>query len=163
MVLASSIPAVALTFLQHSVLPTVPGGGFIISLFGILGSLIVSWILFEIIYMVVPKPHVRFRNSWRGAIVAAIALQIYLSLFPLYATHFLSSYIGQAGFALILIVFFYYFAVILLLGAEVNAFFTEGIRETPDNLAGMVHEETGHKGKSPQEHEQEVPPSDRSE
>src|SRR2546423_1910727 len=139
----------ALTFLQQSVLQIIPAGGFLLSLFGILGSLLVSWILFEVMYMIVPKPHIRFHKSWRGALVAAIALQIYLSLFPLYATHFLNGYIGQVGFALILVIFFYYFAVILLLGAEVNAFFTEGIRQTPDNLAAMVHEETSHQAKPP--------------
>ena len=144
-VVASSIPSVVLTFLQQSVLQIVPGGGFILSLFSILGSLLVSWVLFEALYIIVPKSHIHFSKSWRGALFAAIALQIYLSLFPLYATHFLNSYLGQVGFALILIVFFYYFAVILLLGAQVNAFFTEGIRYTPDNLAGMVHEETSHK------------------
>jgi uncharacterized BrkB/YihY/UPF0761 family membrane protein len=32
------------------------------------------------------------------------------------------------GFTAILLVFYYYFAVILLLGAEVNAFFAEGVR-----------------------------------
>jgi YihY family inner membrane protein len=153
MVVASSIPPIVLTFLQRSVLQILPGGGFILSLFSILGSLLVSWILFEALYIIVPRPHIRFSKSWRGALFASIALQIYLSLFPLYATHFLNSYLGQVGFALILIVFFYYFAVILLLGAQVNAFFTEGIRYTPDNLAGMVHEETRHKAPPPQEHE----------
>jgi uncharacterized BrkB/YihY/UPF0761 family membrane protein len=74
-------------------------------------------------------------------------------LFPLYATHFLNGYLGQVGFALILVIFFYYFAVILLLGAQVNAFFTEGIQQTPDNLAGMVHEETSREAKTPQEQE----------
>ena len=161
MVLASSISSVTLTFLQQSVLQALPGGGFILSLSGLLGSLFVSWILFVAIYMVVPQPHISFRNSWRGAVVAAFALQIYLFVFPLYATHFLNSYIGQTGFALILVIFFYYFALILLLGAEVNAFFAEGIRQTPDNLAGMVHEETSHKAKPSQEHEQEAPPSHR--
>lgn len=144
-VVASSIPSVVLTFLQQSVLQIVPGGGFILSLFSILGSLLVSWVLFEALYIIVPESHIHFSKSWRGALFAAVALQIYISLFPLYATHFLNSYLGQVGFALILIVFFYYFAVILLLGAQVNAFFTEGIRYTPDNLAGMVHEETSHK------------------
>ena len=61
-----------------------------------------------------------------------------------YVTHFLGSYTGVAGLAVILLFFFYYFAVILLLGAEINAFFVEGVRATPDNLAVMVHTMTSH-------------------
>lgn len=74
--------------------------------------------------------------------MAAVALQIYLILFPFYVTHFMSSYTGTVGFAVILLFFFYYFALILLVGAEVNAFFAEGKRAMPEDLAGMVHQAT---------------------
>lgn len=113
-----------------------------IGLGGFFGGLAASWLLFQAIYMIVPNQHISLRNSWRGALVAAFALQIYVALFPLYAENFLGSYSGNAGFAVILLLFFYYFAVILLLGAEVNAFYAEGIRGTPDNLAGLVHKAT---------------------
>ncbi|HLJ33104.1 MAG TPA: YhjD/YihY/BrkB family envelope integrity protein, partial [Ktedonobacteraceae bacterium] len=101
-------------------------------------------VFFVVIYIVVPNQRISFRHSWRGAVVAAIALQIYLILFPLYVTHFFASDSGTAGFAVILLFFFYYFAVILLLGAEVNAFFGEHIRVTPDNIAAMIHDLTSH-------------------
>lgn len=105
----------------------------------------ISWVLFEAIYTVVPNQHISFRNSWLGALVAAVLLQVYLTLFfPFYVTHFLGSYTGTAGFALILLFFFYYFAVILLLGAEINAFYAEGVHATPDNLVVMVHTMTSH-------------------
>ena len=45
---------------------------------------------------------------------------------------------------LILLIFFYYFALILFLGAEVNAFFAQGLRETPQDLVTMVHTMTSH-------------------
>jgi hypothetical protein len=76
-------------------------------------------------------------------VVAAVLLTIYLTLFPLYASHFLGAFSGAISI-LILLVFFYYFAVILYLGAEVNAFFLEKVRVTPDNLVTMVHEITSH-------------------
>jgi uncharacterized BrkB/YihY/UPF0761 family membrane protein len=38
--------------------------------------------------------------------------------------------------------FFYFFAVILLGGAEINAFYAQGKRALPDNLAVIVHEIT---------------------
>jgi membrane protein len=113
-----------------------------ISLGGFLGGLVISWLLFQIIYLIVPNQHISFRNSWLGAVVAALALQIYIALFPFYVRHFLGSYTGNAGFAIILLLFFYYFAVILLLGAEVNAFYAEDIRGTPTDIAGLVHRAT---------------------
>lgn len=141
MVLASSIPAIVQSLLA-ALLGNFPGLGLIFSLIGILASLLFTWILFEAIYIVVPNQHISFRNSWRGAVAASIAVDIYLYLFPFYVTHFLSNDTGKTGFAVILLFFFYYFAVILLLGAEINAFFAEGVRATPDNVATMVHELT---------------------
>jgi len=130
---------------------------------GVLSSLLVAWLLFEAIYIVVPNQKISFLHSWRGAVVAAVLLQIFLTLFPFYAARFLGGYAGQAGFAVILIVFFYYFAVILLLGAEINAFFAEGIRATPDNLAVMVHKMTSHEPKTQQEIREQAPPSHKDE
>jgi membrane protein len=109
---------------------------------GFFTGLIASWLLFEAIYMFVPNQHISLRNSWQGAVVAALALQLYIAIFPLYARHFLGSYTGNAGFAVILLIFFYYFAIILLLGAEVNAYYAEDIRGTPTNIAGLVHRAT---------------------
>jgi uncharacterized BrkB/YihY/UPF0761 family membrane protein len=113
-----------------------------IGLGGFLGGLIASWLLFEAIYLFVPNQHISLRNSWLGALIAALALQVYVALFPFYARHFLGSYDGNVGFAVILLLFFYYFAVILLLGAEVNAFYAENIRGTPTDIAGLVHQAT---------------------
>jgi membrane protein len=55
-----------------------------------------------------------------------------------------SSSIACLNYFLAIPFFFYYFAVILLLGAEVNAFFAEDIRVTPDNVAAMIHGLTSH-------------------
>src|SRR5260370_28334202 len=130
--------------LVHSILKTTPlnpisGNAFIYGLAGILVAVLITWVLFEAIYLVVPNQHISFRNSWLGALVAAVGVQLYLVLFPFYVTHFLGSYTGTAGFAVIILFFFYYFAVILLLGAEINAFYAEGVHATPDNLVVMVH------------------------
>lgn len=157
MVFASSIPALVQAILRSSPVNKIPGNGFIFDLIGILTALLIAWVLFEAIYIVVPNQHISFRNSWRGALIAAIAIQIYLTLFPFYVSHFLNSDTGTAGFAVILLLFFYYFAVILLLGAEVNAFFAEGIRATPANLAVMVHELTSHLQTTEKEVQEQTP------
>lgn len=110
-----------------------------IGLGGFFGGLLASLLLFQAMYMIVPNQRISLRNSWRGTVVAALALQVYVLLFPLYIRHFLGSYTGNTGFAIILLLFFYYFAIILLIGAEVNAFFAEGVRAKPRNIAEMVH------------------------
>ena len=110
-----------------------------IGLGGFVSGLLASLILFQAIYMIVPNQKISWRKSWRGTLVATVALQIYIALFPLYIRHFLGSYTGNTGFAIILLLFFFYFALILLIGAEVNAFYAEGVRAKPRNIAEMVH------------------------
>src|ERR1051326_4858739 len=132
MAFASALPTVVLSIL--------PGSGALGFLTGIVGNLIASYILFQAIYIVVPNQHISFRNSWLGALVAAIALVIYLTLFPLYVQHFLSTAPSASlGTAIFLLIFFYYFGVILLIGAQVNAFFAEGVKATPTHLVSLVH------------------------
>lgn len=139
MILTSSLPALVPALVKNSPLGHVPGISLLFSLAGVLSSLIVASILFQAIYMVIPNRRITFSKSWPGTLVAAGALQMYLAFFPLYATHFLGGYVGQAGFAIILLAFFYYFGVILLLGAEVNAFFSEDIRTRIGDLATLVY------------------------
>ena len=142
-VLASAVPAFVASFLQKTPLNQIPGSGILFSLSGIAGGLVAGYILFQAIYMIVPNQKIRFRNSWLGSVVAAILLELYLALFPLYVTYFLGSFAGALGL-LILLIFFYYFAMILFLGAEVNAFFLEGVQNTPYDLATMVHLVSSH-------------------
>src|SRR5438270_9573502 len=148
MAFASALPAVVLSILPKNTLLAFLGG--------ILGVFIASYILFQAIYMVVPNQHISFRNSWLGAVVAAIAMDIYLTLFPLYV-HFVGN--GPAaslGAGILLLIFFYYFAVILLLGAQVNAFFAEGVRATPVDLVTLVHITTSHLPKTEEDKEQQA-------
>jgi YihY family inner membrane protein len=145
MVFASSIPALSLLFLENAVLNHLPGiaqltrNSLVLSAASILGSLIATWMLFEAMYIVVPNQKIRWKQSWKGALLAAFLLEIFLILFPFYITHFMGSYTGIMGFILIFLFFFYYFAVILLVGAEVNAFYVEGVRALPDTLANFIH------------------------
>lgn len=140
-IVASAAPALTLSLL-HVIPPgNIPASNLIFRLASIGGSIILSLILFEALYVVVPHRHVtlrtlgrHIRNSWRGALVATITLQLLLQLFPLYATFFLRSYIGQLGFVLVLLLYFYLFTLILMFGAEVNAFFAEGIRVPLNDL-----------------------------
>src|SRR5439155_18103211 len=144
MLFANSIPSVLHSFAQKTALSQtqIVSSGFGFNLLTIFCGLLATWIFIEVIYIVVPNQHISFRESWFGALLAAIATQAYLLLFPFYVTHFLSGYTGTVGFAIIFIFFFYFFAVILLGGAEINAFYAQGKRAIPDNLAVIVHDLT---------------------
>ncbi|HXZ04662.1 MAG TPA: YihY/virulence factor BrkB family protein [Ktedonobacteraceae bacterium] len=156
MVFASSIPAIIQSMLNF------PGNNFTSTLIAILTGFLFAWVLFLAIYIVVPNQHISFRNSWRGAALAAVALSIYLYLFPFYVTHFLRNDTGQIGFAVILLFFFYYFAVILLVGAEINAFFAEGVPATPEPLTTIVYQYTSHVPAAKKAIQEQTPPSHKS-
>ena len=141
MLFANSIPSVLHSFAQKTALNQAQivssGTGF--NILTTFCGFLATWVLIEIIYLVVPNQHISFRESWFGALLAAVATQAYLQLFPFYVTHFLSGYTGTVGFAIIFIFFFYFFAVILLGGAEINAFYAQGKRALPENMAGLAH------------------------
>lgn len=156
MVFASSLPTFAVTVLQRTSLSGLFTNGFVAFLVGIIGSFIASFILFQAIYMVVPNQHISWKHSWLGSVIAAALMVIYLTLFPLYVSHFLTGYAASISTVIILLIFFYYFAVILLLGAEVNAFFSEDVKSTPTNIVTMVHITTSHMPKSPEDQEEQA-------
>jgi membrane protein len=147
MLFASSLPGVLHSFAQKTSLgqTEIVSSGIGFDFLTIFVGFLATWVLIEIIYLVVPNQHISLRESWFGALLAAIATQAYLQLFPFYVTHFLSGYTGTVGFAIIFIFFFYFFAVILLGGAEVNAFYAQGKRALPENMAGLVHAITNDK------------------
>src|SRR5579859_311541 len=153
-VVASAAPAFVFSFLQKTSISEVPGSNLLFGLGGILGGLIAWYMLFQVIYLVVPNQKISFRESWLGAVVAAVLLELYLSLFPLFVAHFLGIFAGTLGL-LILLVFFYYFAMILFLGAEVNAY-VKGVREMPHDLVTMVHIATSQLPASEQAVQQEA-------
>jgi YihY family inner membrane protein len=161
MLFANSIPTVLHSFAQKTALSQtqIVSSGIGFEILTIFVGFIATWVLIEIMYLVVPNQHISFRESWFGALLAAIATQAYLQLFPFYVTHFLSGYTGTVGFAIIFIFFFYFFAVILLGGAEINAFYAQGKRAIPENMAGLVHAITN----DPQKQVDEIGPQDTSE
>jgi len=126
-----SIGAGALTALVTSLLPGQFSGG-IVNVIQFLVGYLAAYLLFQAIYIIIPNQKIRFRKSWLGATTAALLLQLYVVFFPLYIEHFLSGLAAAIGSVVILLIFFYYFAMILILGAEINAFFAEGVMTTFD-------------------------------
>src|SRR5207302_4832741 len=130
--------------LAIAVLQNTPFGhmsGSIADVINHLGGLIASYVLFQAIYSIIPNKRIHFRNSWRGAVLAALLLQLYLIFFPLYVEQFLTGIVAAVASVLILLIFFYYFAILLFFAAVINAFTGEKVRVTP-NLVALVHEAT---------------------
>lgn len=121
-----SIGAGTLSSLAISLLPD-PFSGSTAIVIQILGGYVAIYLLFQAIYIIIPNQKIRFRKSWCGAAAAALLLQLYVLLFPYYVQHFLSGLAAAVGSVVILLIFFYYFAIIFILGAEINAYFAEGI------------------------------------
>jgi membrane protein len=91
---------------------------------GLCLSFAALFVLFSIIYTVVPNLPIRWRFAWRGALIAAATMTAVNIVFPTYAAHFLGTkQYGTAALAtaIIAITWFWFFSVILLVGAQVNS------------------------------------------
>lgn len=110
MVGAGTVPALVIALLPSHV------SGITVDVFDFVGGWIAAYLLFQTIYMVVPNRKIRFRNSWLGAVLAGLLLQLYLVFFPLYIEHFLTGIAAAIGSVVILLIFFYYFALIFSWG-----------------------------------------------
>jgi uncharacterized BrkB/YihY/UPF0761 family membrane protein len=128
--------------LLHVVQPgDTPERNLILRLAGLVASMIVWMITYEAVYVMIPHRHITFRalghhmrKSWRGAAMATAVSLLFVLLLPLYSTYFQGSSLGQVAFIAILMVYLYSTTLILLFGAEVNAFFAEGIRVPQNDL-----------------------------
>jgi membrane protein len=122
----------------RAVLPT--QGGLVPHIVGPLTSLVLLWLLFLLIYIVVPNFTVRFRDAWRGAVAAAFLFGIFQILFPLYFKLFLQGnirYGAAAATVLLVIVWLWIFALITVVGAQINAI-AMGLQPLPYDLARTI-------------------------
>jgi len=88
MFVASSIPTILMDF--------IPGGGSRFGVFvcGILSSLFIAFSFFQFIYLIIPNKKMTIKKTWCGALIAAIALEIFIILFPLYVKQCMRNYTG---------------------------------------------------------------------
>jgi len=118
----------------------IPGLGWVLAAGGYIIGVIVAFVLFWLIYMIVPNLELGFGHAWRGAIVAAILFEAASLIFPVYTSHQGTNQFGSTVALLgILTFWFWIVSLILLLGAEINSFFALGQRATADDLPGVVH------------------------
>ncbi|CAF0758078.1 unnamed protein product [Rotaria sp. Silwood1] len=114
------------------------GGHFGTYFFGLFLNLSFTFLLFELIYFLIPNKKMTFKQTWCGAITAASALQLFMIIFPFYVRKCMTSYTGQIGFSIILILYLFYVAVLMILGAQINAFFFEHVQPLPVSLGTFI-------------------------
>jgi len=109
-------------------------------------SALIAFVLFLVIYIVVPNMPLSLRHAWRGAAVGGILLVLIDLIFPAYSTLFIGkpdNYGATAGMALVIMAWLWLFATVLLLGAEINSY-AMGMRATPGDLATEFHHDRVH-------------------
>lgn len=143
--LAASIPSLLTTTVVRQIWHAQPPG-LVGHTAGFIGGYVAAFLWLLSIYMLIPRRHLGWRNSVPGAAIAALFLIIYELLFPWVASDLIGpgKYGETAGFLLILLSFFYYFAFLLLMGAEINSWLA-GYRETPADVATILHDAIIHR------------------
>jgi membrane protein len=119
----------------------VPGLGIVFAAGGFLVGVLFAFVLFFLIYLIVPNMKISPAHTWRGALGAAIAFEAVNLVFPIYTSHFMgkSQFGSVAGLLAVLTLWFWVLSLILLVGAEVNSYVALGQRATGDDLPGVLH------------------------
>lgn len=92
---------------------------FFLDLSNIIISLLITYLLFMMIFKVLPDVHIKWKHVWVGALVTASLFVLGKYLIGLYlGTSSLSSTYGAAGSLVVFLLWVYYSAQILFLGAE---------------------------------------------
>ncbi len=136
---ASSLPAMVLSVVLPSGIQRNP---FVLAVEGLVGGVIVAFIMFAAIYYIVPNRKLTWKTTWPGALTVAILLNLFELLFPIYQSLFLKNAgLGSAaGLAIVILIFLYYVGVITILGAEINAW-VSGLRPLGKTLPELFRNE----------------------
>lgn len=124
----------------------VPSGiqhnGFVSTAEGFVTGVIVAFLMFAAIYYVVPNFRVSWKSTWPGALFAAVLVNLFEVLFPIYQSVALKNagYGSVAGLAIVILIFLYYIGLISLLGAEMNAW-AAGLRPMGRTLPELFRDE----------------------
>ena len=104
----------------------------------------VTTVLFAMIYKIMPRVNIAWRDVWLGAAVTSLLFSIGKFLIGLYiGKTSVASGFGAAGSLAVLLVWVYYSTQVFLMGAEFTWVYANlyGSRKGKDELAAQVHED----------------------
>ena len=105
----------------RDVLASVPGGYLALSLIGFVTPIVLIFVVFMVLYRLVPNRHVTWREALPGAVAATVFWTVLRIGFTYYTTNIAryDTAFGPISATISLLVFLYFASVIVLLGAEV--------------------------------------------
>jgi uncharacterized BrkB/YihY/UPF0761 family membrane protein len=118
-------------------LPNVPAflAGDAAALLQLVIGVVAGFILYLVIYFVVPHRRLPLGHVWPGALVAGVLFEVVTLIFPLYLSinKGLNAYGKTFGLFFLLMTFFYFVGLITMVGVEVNSVLypIEAVRPAP--------------------------------
>lgn len=137
LLLVSLVMSAALAAFNKWWAPLFGGWEILASLSNFIISFIVTMIMFALIYKIMPRVKIQWRDVWAGAFATALLFNLGKYLIGLYiGKSGVASGYGTAGSLVALLLWIYYSAQIFLLGAEFTRVYAEsrGTAQTGDTL-----------------------------
>jgi len=104
--------------------PEIPGEATFWSVVNIAASLAIIFLAFVLLYRLVPRREVRYKDVWLGALLAAVAWTIAKEVFAIFLGSSFANYsaiYGTLGAVIALLTWIYISSLIVLVGAEFTA------------------------------------------
>ena len=115
----SLIISALLAALGHTLQPVFEGWQAVVALGSSVGGFVLAALVFALIFKVMPRVHVMWRDVWIGALFTAALFALGKSLIGLYIGRSgVASGFGAAGSLVVILLWVYWSAQILLIGAE---------------------------------------------
>jgi membrane protein len=108
-----------LAALGHTLQPVFEGWQNVVALGSAMGGFVLAALMFALIFKVMPRVHVMWKDVWIGALFTALLFSLGKSLIGLYIGRTgVASGFGAAGSLVVILLWVYWSAQILLVGAE---------------------------------------------
>jgi membrane protein len=147
LLLATFVANAAIAFVGTNVIERIPftDSTTILTLVEQAVSLVVTAVIFALLFKVLPDVRVAWRDVWIGAGVTAVLFVLGEALISLYLAYGgVASAYGAAGSILVALIWLYYSAMILLLGAEfTKVFATHAELTVPANVRQLTERPAG--------------------
>lgn len=134
---ASVVISAMLAALGHSLKPVFAGWQSVTALGSSVVGFLLAALVFALVFKVMPRVHVLWRDVWIGALFTAALFTLGKSLIALYIGHSgVASGFGAAGSMVVILLWVYWSAQILLIGAEftwvcANLFGSRSVKAAP--------------------------------